>query len=337
MDKQTNRALKIILNGKEEISNGKGKLASLMDKSSAKKEKLTVSTWEEKAKSETAAAEEKAEKDEFPWLLPDESDIYEEDPKVVAPPKSKGPKKTLPVSFRKLGEGKSRREFPLKQLLITAVIAVAMGLGFGTMALKFMSADPEAQGAAQGGGSNPSLPASVSSQTNEPAQKPAAGGAALATYVVQAGKFSSEGSADSAKNSLISKGYPSVKVKEQDSYFVYAGLAGEKGQAQAIGKGITEDGIEAWGGKAKSWTIPKEAKAFEKDILTLSSLSADAAAGNPADASAVAAAIQKIEKLPSSSFAGKLKEAAEALKKSPDAKGGKESQQILLTALAGLQ
>ncbi|MFY4774720.1 SPOR domain-containing protein [Metabacillus sp. RGM 3146] len=347
MNKRTNQAMKILLNGKEELGKETDKLASLTDKLAKKKEKLQISTWEEKAKteSEVAAAEEKAEKeDEFPWLLPDENEVFQDDPKVVTA--SKAPKKSFVTSFKQVGETKNRQRFPMKQLLITVTIAVVMGLGFGTAALKFMSNGGEqanGEPAPQTADAGTSLPVSGTVKEgagNNASADPQAAAGSFSTYVVQAGKFSTKEGADAVKQDLAGKGYPAVSVQDQNAYYVYAGAAADKAQAQAMSKEFQSKSIDAWGGKQTTWNLPSELKSYSKQILALSALSADAAAGNTLDKSELANTAKAISQMPAkdakaAAFKKELQSAAETLAANSDQNGGWKSQQSLLNAFSG--
>ncbi|MFC0270164.1 hypothetical protein ACFFIX_01650 [Metabacillus herbersteinensis] len=132
MDKPSSEPIRIKINGKErEITESKKNNREL-------KGEIPFSSWQEKINSEHEVASAKQE-EEFPWLLPDEDEVYKEDPKVVTPFKKKKQTSNQTITPYQYSSKKKNPSYPLKQLVSIIIFAIVLGVGFGFIALNFLS------------------------------------------------------------------------------------------------------------------------------------------------------------------------------------------------------
>lgn len=326
------QGLKVNINGKEEMLHEE-------DHQPQKQQgdQVTFSNWEEKRQSEqeTAASEEepsKPKEEDFQW--DDAADhIYHSDPKVVTPYQKK--KGSFDQKF-------SKNRGPFKRVMTTIVFAVVLGTGLGVFALSLSkdgSANPSggdhisvsASGSgpsAKAGGDAPPADLADTSKDNE-GEKSASGH--FSTFVVQAGKFSSEKGADDLVDSLKEAGYAGKKVSMDDGYYVIAGLATEQGMTSAVGKKLIDQHFEAWGGKELSFQVPDELTGL---IEKASVLSSKMIAGDDVDQKEVTQLISELENAKTTDAPAKssLLKAVQLLN-DPSAENGWKSQQALLDQL----
>ncbi|MTH52975.1 hypothetical protein GKZ89_06090 [Bacillus mangrovi] len=311
MDKQNKKAsIRVVLKGEN-----------------AEKETLIpITSWKDRAARETAAS---AEKDEFDWILPDEEeDIYKEDPKVQIGKKEK--RKGASLNF----ESKNDRLFPVKQFLTTALIAVVLGVAFGFIALNVIS-DQEMPAAVQPQAASPA----AAEPAAEPAQQPAksASNGRLATFVVQNGKFSSKGAAESLAEEMKGKGFAAAVVESDGAFFVYGGVGFLKEETAALGQTYQKQQVEAWGGKQAEWLVPESSSSgkLQEAAETILSASLKQIAGSKADESAIQAASGLAAGVKEdSAFKKSLTEAAKQLLNDSSASAGWKAQQLILDGLA---
>lgn len=326
------QGLKVNINGKEETLHE--------DDHKLKKQQedgVTFSNWEEKRQTEqeTASSQEdpsKPREEDFHW--DDAADhIYHSDPKVVTPYQKK--KGSFDQTF-------SKHRGPFKRVMTTIVFAVVLGTGLGVFALS-LSKDGTAN---PSGGDH----ISVSASGNQSSMK--AGGDALpvagkgdskenndekgvsdsfSTFVVQAGKFSSEKGADELVGSLKDAGYAGKKVSMDDGYYVIAGLAKEQGMTSAVGKKLIDQHFEAWGGKELSFQVPEELTGLMEKASVLSS---KVIAGDDVEKKEVTQLLTELEsaKTIDASAKSSLLKAVQLLNE-PTAENGWKSQQVLLDQL----
>ncbi len=97
---------------------------------------VTFSNWEEtkKAEQETAASHEDPKEEDFNWDHEKNSEVFEDDPKVVPPYQ----KKKQALIFRK-----KQPSSPVKKAVTTIAVAAVLGTGLGLVALN-MSGSKEA-------------------------------------------------------------------------------------------------------------------------------------------------------------------------------------------------
>ncbi|WP_197414603.1 SPOR domain-containing protein, partial [Bacillus sp. AM 13(2015)] len=153
----------------------------------------------------------------------------------------------------------------------------------------------------------------------------------FSTYVVQAGKFSSEKGADELVGSLKEAGYAGKKISMDDGYYVIAGLATEQGMTSAVGKKLIDQHFEAWGGKELSFQVPDELTSL---IEKASLLSSKVIAGDDVDQKDVTQLISELESAKTTDAPAKssLLKAVQLLNE-PTAENAWKSQQALLDQL----
>lgn len=326
------QGLKVNINGKEEMLHEDDHQPPKQQED----DQVTFSNWEEKRQSEqeTAASEEepaKPKEEDFQW--DDAADhIYHSDPKVVTPYQKK--KGSFDQKF-----GKNRG--PFKRVMTTIVFAVVLGTGLGVFALSLSqdgTQNPSGgdisvsasgnQSSMKAGGDAP--PADTADESKENKDEKSASGS-FSTYVVQAGKFSSEKGADELVGSLKEAGYAGKKVSMDDGYYVIAGLATEQGMTSAVGKKLIDQHFEAWGGKELSFQVPEELTSL---IEKASVLSSKVIAGDDVDQKDVAQLISELESAKTTDAPAKssLLKAVQLLNE-PTAENGWKSQQALLDQL----
>lgn len=327
------QGLKVNINGKEEMVHEDDHHPPKQQE-----DQVTFSNWEEKRHSEqeTAASQEdpsKPKEEDFQW--DDAADhIYHSDPKVVTPYQKK--KSSFDQKF-----GKNRG--PFKRVMTTIVFAVVLGTGLGVFALSLSKdSTPNPSGgdisvSASGSGNQSSMKAGggapkagTTDESKENKEEKSASGS-LSTFVVQAGKFSSEKGADDLVGSLKDAGYAGKKISMDDGYYVIAGLATEQGMTSAVGKKLIDQHFEAWGGKELSFQVPDE---LTNLIEKASVLSSKVIAGDEVDQKEVTQLISELESAKTEDAPAKssLLKAVQLLN-DPTAENGWKSQQALLDQL----
>ncbi|PGT88170.1 MULTISPECIES: SPOR domain-containing protein [Bacillaceae] len=336
MDKQTSDTVKIKINGKDR---------PVSDKES-KNEEYQISSWEEKLQAEKEMASAKKEEEDFPWLLPDEDDsIFEDDPKVVTPKKKKilSNSTVAPFVYSKKAKSKSNFvTFPLKQMFTVILMAIFLGVGFGYIALNFLSNKdmPEASVPTVVTNDTPDAASTEGGNTEEPAAA-STSTATLQLYVVQGGIFSTKEGADTVSSTIKNKGLASTVIEADGSFTVLAGIGKEKAETEALNNLYKQNSFnDFWGGKQLSLSIAttKTPDQWVSSIVTLSSLASQATNGqsvNQDEVSAVESQLKEIETANDTekSLLSKLSEAAANVK----ANKGWEAQQEILEVVASLQ
>jgi len=283
MDKQTTNPIKVKINGKERP----------LSEAKKHEDEISISSWEEKleAEKEIASAKQPIEKEEeFPWLLPDEDEsVFQEDPKVVTPKKSKkvlSNQKVIPYQYSSSKKKKSDNQ--VKRLFIIPLFAISLGVLFGIIALNFLSnKDMPTAGTV-----NEVVPNSSSNTTVEDKDTKettaddvkATSNASLAVYVVQGGIFTKKENADTVANTIKSEGFASVVIENNGNFTVYAGLGKDKGETSSLAdlyKQKSLPDIEFWGGKQLTLPIQttESAEQWASSIQELASISALSAIG----------------------------------------------------------
>lgn len=278
--KAKNNALKVTINGQEETMYGQE------DVNEGGEKTVTFSNWEEtkKAEQETAASHEDPKEEDFNWDHEKNSEVFEDDPKVVPPYQKKKngphfPKKKQPSS-------------PVKKAVTTIAVAAVLGTGLGLVALNMSgSKEASAPASADKGSQGQTVKAGdVSKDKSETAGTGDAESSAgnYKTYAVQAGKFSSEKGAQTLVDQLTEKGYSAVSLAKEDGYtYVIAGLAAEKSLSQQLGQTLIDHDFEAWGGKELSFAVDS---GLEDSFKQASELSAKAITGKDLSKTEVAEA-----------------------------------------------
>ncbi|MED4453333.1 SPOR domain-containing protein [Metabacillus fastidiosus] len=347
MDKQSSDKIKIKINGKEsnDSLNAKEKLPS------KEAGETPFLDWNEKIKAEEEIAstnQDKEKEDEFNWLLPDEDDIFKEDPKVVLD-KNKSKKKKQPVIHSKITSfqqtsNRNHPTFPVKQFIMITILAIITGVSFSYIGLNLFSNEEMPEMA--------NVPSSTEGiEEEKPPQnkkkeglasdnekKAPATTAELNIYAVQVGKFSSKQGAETAINDLKTKGFPAAIFEENGSFFVFAGLGKEKAETEKLSGFVKEAGIDAWGGKSISpkLNINKEPEKWTEVIESLTSITAKSINGENVNT----AEIEKVETQISNFGSeekekkGYLEKAVSLLKGSNSEENGWKAQQELLNIIS---
>ncbi|MGG3798281.1 SPOR domain-containing protein [Metabacillus fastidiosus] len=347
MDKQSSDKITIKINGKESNDS-----LSEKEKLSRKEaEETPFLNWDEKIKAAEEIAstnQDKEKEDEFNWLLPDEDDVFKDDPKVVLD-KNQSKKKKQPVIHSKVTpfqqtSNRNRSTFPIKQFVMITILAIITGVTFSYIGLNLFSNEemPEMGNLPS---STKSIEAGEQPQNNEKEdtgsdseKKVPAATAELNIYAVQVGKFSSKQGAETAINDLKTKGFPAAIFEENGSFFVFAGVGKEKAETEKLSGFVKEAGIDAWGGKSISpkLNINKEPEKWTEVIESLTSITAKSINGENVNA----AEIEKVETQISNFGSeekekkGYLEKAVSLLKGSNSEENGWEAQQELLNIIS---
>lgn len=182
---------------------------------------------------ETAAAREEVE--EFDWILP------EIDP---------GPKEFIQANKKEKNSqllkysGKKGNMFhTVSSLLFSLAFAIGLGIAFGIILLKFISAE----------GSQVSVqttnPPAISDNQPPPVNASPSSVAipTMSVYVIQGGVFSNQEAANTLVAQLNEKAVPSVILENGDSsYTVLLGLASNENEAKRLANIYAEKGIEVY-------------------------------------------------------------------------------------------
>ncbi|MBD1381196.1 SPOR domain-containing protein [Metabacillus arenae] len=342
MDKQKNSDLKIKINGKEnEVTEASGQLEKPLNDTS---EDFTVSTWEEKvnAEKETAAAKQPGSNEEsFPWLLPDEEEVFKEDPKVVIPTTKRKKKNQSPYFSQ--SKKKQPIHFPLKKFITTILLAVVLGVGFGTIALQFMSnEDMPVFASLQGENKDTPSLTDTEEKADEKGDKESAGAASTYEgFAVQAGSFTSRDGALSVAEDIKSKGLPAIVLPDGERQVVYVGIGNEKDDTESISSIFQQSSeVEPWGGKQLSLelSLTEESQPFMEIIKGLATLSTQTINEQPVKTDELASITEQLEKSsPKEETPKKIKEnltnALNGIKKETK-EGGWSAQQNLLDSLS---
>jgi stage II sporulation protein B len=337
MDKQTSDTVKIKINGKDRP----------VSESEPKRGEYQISSWEEKLQAEKEMASAKKEEEDFPWLLPDEDDtIFEDDPKVVTPKKKKilSNSTVTPFVYSKKTKSKSNVvAFPLKQMFTVILMAICLGVGFGYIALNFLSnkdmPDASVPTVVTNDTPDPDTPSTEGGNKEEPAASTST--ATLQLYAVQGGIFSTKEGADTVSSNIKNKGLASTVIEADGSFTVLAGIGKEKAETEALNNLYKQNSFnDFWGGKQLSLSIAttKTPDQWVSSIVTLSSLASQATNGqsvNQDEVSAVESQLKEIETTNETekSLLNKLSEAAANVKGNK----GWEAQQAILEVVASLQ
>ncbi|WP_226526319.1 SPOR domain-containing protein [Metabacillus niabensis] len=270
MDKQTSDTVKIKINGKDR---------SLSEKKETN-DQYQISSWEEKRKAEKEMASAKKEEDDFPWLLPEDDPVFEEDPKVVIPSKKKkllSNQNVTPFQYSPKKKTNRNLGFPMKQMTTIVLLAVGLGVGFGYIALNFLS--------------NEDMPAATTptdvivtddSKADNPSDQKddkqststATSTASLQLYAVQGGIFSSKEGAETVAAEIKEKGLASTVIETDGSFTVLAGLGKEKTETSAMNEQYKQQEFpDFWGGKQLSLSI-STTKTPEEWVSTITTLAA---------------------------------------------------------------
>jgi stage II sporulation protein B len=191
---------------------------------------------------ETAAARESVDED-FDWIIPESSDNDIEEYKIV-PPKS--PKKTsnnIITSFSLKNKNKKKRKsnWPISQIVTTAVFAVLIGTTIGFFMLKLVITDSTENPA--------SLPTIVEEdqggrKTTDQEKSVTAAIPELTTYMVQGGLFGSKEGAEETANQVKSKGIPAGLIEMDGKQYLFFGVADSIETAKSIGAQYKANGVE---------------------------------------------------------------------------------------------
>ena len=338
MDRQTSDTVKIKINGKDR---------SLTVKEETK-EQYPILSWDEKLKAEKEMASAKKEEDDFPWLLPDDAPIFEEDPKVVTPSKKKKVFSNQNVTpFHYSNKKKGNRHigsFSMKQMTTIVLLAVGLGVGFGYIALNFLSNEdmPAATTPTDGVATdNPEAEDTPNQNQENPPANTATSSASLQIYAVQGGIFSSKEGADTVVADIKNKGLASAVLETDGTFTVIAGLGKEKTETSAMNELYKEQQFQDfWGGKQLSLSISttKTPENWVSSIITLASMSSAVTNNQSVNADEISKIEEQLNAIESGNdiekeFIEKLLAASANIKENK----GWEAQQSILDVVQGLQ
>lgn len=182
---------------------------------------------------ETAAAREEAE--EFDWILPEIDPEPREFIQANQKEKNKHPFKT--------SVKKGNMFHTVSSLLFSLAFAIGLGIAFGIILLKFISAE-DSQTPAEANN-----PTATSANQAPPANASASlvKIPAMTVYVIQGGVFSNQEAADTLVSQLDEKGIPSVIIENNDSsYTVLLGLASNENEAKQLAAIYAEKEVEVY-------------------------------------------------------------------------------------------
>ena len=344
MDKQTSNSIKIKINGTES--------ASVQAEETT--EEIPFTSREEKleAEKEVASAKQPLDKeDEFPWLLPDEDEVFMDDPKVVTPSKEKkilSNQTVTPYFYSNKNKSNYRKkivQLPLKRILVISLLAVGLGLLFGQMALNFLSnKDMPATGTPTNQGTNEGIPSAENSDQVKKDAEPASptetkSTATLKLYAVQGGIFSAKESAETVASDIKKQGFASTVIEKDGTYTVFAGLGKEKAETDELNELYKQgDFSEFWSGKQLSLTISTSSSSdqWASSIEELSSLATQVANGNRVAQEEVSKIESIVNEIKASKgeeeLVGKLRQTSEYIKNN----NGWKAQQLLLDVMSNL-
>ncbi|MFD1705579.1 hypothetical protein ACFSCZ_02300 [Siminovitchia sediminis] len=231
--RQAKKQMKLKINGEEQ---------------SLKEDEVFIKDWS-KAKEETAAAEDQLRGDDFEWVLP------EKDSKEV-PEFKKTTGKEGTSHQKKPGSKMSLAPFVPKKLaknkaglLVSAALAVAIGLGFGLFVLKLVE-NPES-----GTALTDATPGVTADTGAGQAGSVSATMPDLTAAVVQGGVFSTEEAAESTSSQLASQGVPTVSMNVDDQQFLFVGIADNVTSAKAWADDYEAKGIDVY---TKEFSVPEQ-------------------------------------------------------------------------------
>ncbi|MDQ0232822.1 SPOR domain-containing protein [Metabacillus malikii] len=343
MDKQTTNSIKVKINGKDRPTQEK-----------TAHEHISISSWDEKleARKEIASAKQPND-DEFPWILPDENTVFEEDPKVVIPNKKKktfSNQSVTPFHYPVKSKKGTTGGYPLRKIVSIFVLAISLGVVFGFVALNFLSnkdmpnAEP-VNGTIQDGDVAPVATDKEDEKKadTEKANVPATTNVTLSLYVVQGGIFSTVEAADKVTSNISNNGFAATAIETDGKFTVYAGVGQQKSETTALAdiykqQNLSE--IEFWGGKNITLQIATTSggEKWVNAIQTLASLSAQAANNATVGEEKLSTLETEINKIEAKSDDEKkamtlLKEAVKEVKN----KQGWKAQQQLLEVIKSLK
>ncbi|MFT4412796.1 hypothetical protein ACLM5H_02945 [Fredinandcohnia humi] len=237
---------------------------------------------------EIAVAREE-EEDDFNWVLPDESFQRDSSPEIQIPVipiedlrKSKGSSKIPKLPKR----SKGIQVFTMKQFLVSILLAIVLGTGFGMMILKVVGdVSTQPAGTETPPVSTEDPPSSGIDDKEEPKGSTGASIeiAPLTTGIIQGGKFSTVESANTIVSQIKSGGYAATSVEQEGAFFVFMGIGVDSGQISALeaeyestsfeyfGKNLTLEGGSFTTSTKEDSEAIKEALPFFQEMLSLSS------------------------------------------------------------------
>jgi stage II sporulation protein B len=199
--------------------------------------KIDPSLSESEVIQETAAAQESVD-ESFDWIIPESSDDDVEVYKVVPPKSPKKSSHNIITSFS--FKNKKRSNWPISQIVTTAVFAVLIGTTIGFFMLKLVITDSA---------ENPSvLPTVVEEEKGgekvETGKSVSAALPELHTYMIQGGVFSSKEGAQETLKQVEAKGIPAQVIEMDGKQFLFFGVADSIETAKAIGTQYKGTGVE---------------------------------------------------------------------------------------------
>lgn len=215
VDKQDGQStIKVKINGEEPKS----------------QQEVAVHDWEIVDQEVAAAADEKQDDESFDWVLPeiDEIEVKEFKPNYYAPVTEK---KKFQFQFKRPSKGYGLT------VVISAIIAIFVGVFFGFSILKFIVSEEDhlssrATGAASG--------------TSSVASNAAASLPSLKFGVVQAGVFNSKDTAQTVLDQLDQKNLPSALVPLDGQDYIFIGITSNTTDASALAAKYKKKNVDVY-------------------------------------------------------------------------------------------
>jgi stage II sporulation protein B len=213
------------------------------------------------------AASQEAVDESFDWILPEESDDDIDEYIIAKQPADKKKKSNLSILKKSLP--KKHDAGPIKSVLFSILLAIIIGTSFGFLVLKLVITEKVQVDQTI----NPTAEETNSTDSKSPAAS--ANGslqlAAMETYIIQGGVFSTMESAKIEEARMKQLGVPAQIIENNGQAFLFLGTADSLEKAKSIGALMKANGIEVF---AKAYTLPEKSltKLTETEAKLLSEL-----------------------------------------------------------------
>ncbi|MCM3669911.1 SPOR domain-containing protein [Mesobacillus maritimus] len=289
MDKQNTINIKI--NGKDRpLNEDKPKQDSKSQEQTETNSKPKIKAWDE-----TAAAKDSTE-DSFDWVLPE--NIGETKPGTKAKKEVQRGMRLpgLPKNMKTLK--KSRQNVPMVQgVVLNILLAVVIGLGFGTIILKTVQSTPSDQVATEVVAPAPQKETGAAGTTGAESVEVSA----ISTFVVQGGAFSQQESANNVATELKGKGIEAAPVEVNGQFLLLLGTASSIEEAKALGEEYASKGADVFAKQLDlaSFSVSNLSKE-EREVLTIApKLFASLSSGDQSQAKSVEEQVAKLKAIDS--------------------------------------
>lgn len=223
--------------------------------------KITIVFNGKKHEMEIDTFEQEEQKDEFPWLLPEEKAEYRDS--LDDSPSS------TPLHLPKKKKRRISRTFRGLVLSITAAITIGLLFGFVLLSL-FTEKTNVLVADEQHVFQHQHAAASEEQHAAEAVQALPVQAAPLSVYVVQAGAFSTAELADNERQNIAAYGYP-AEVFSGNSHYLFIGIGMDKQSAEKLGENYTAFPQEVYIKQyiVEGPTVPEDVQQYLESGLTL--------------------------------------------------------------------